>query len=87
MRCYICNAMTHDTEIYWEEDRQAWSPCPKCVAKVKEAQDFELFDGNTSHAKAAGVVMAFTHMQMETIATSVKLKHSMMRRIHRCRHT
>ncbi len=37
--------MTHDTEIYWEEDRQAWSPCPKCVAKVKEAQDFELFDG------------------------------------------
>lgn len=45
MRCYICNAMTEGTEIYWEESRQAWSPCPKCIAKVKEAQQIELFDG------------------------------------------
>ena len=45
MRCYICNAMTQGTEIYWEEITQDWSPCPKCVAKIKEAQDFELFDG------------------------------------------
>mgnify|MGYP003630060896 FL=1 len=45
MRCYICNARTDGTEIYWEEITQDWSPCPKCVAKIKEAQDFELFDG------------------------------------------
>jgi len=45
MRCYICNAMTHNTEIYWEEKTQAWSPCPKCVAHIKEAQEIELFDG------------------------------------------
>jgi predicted RecB family nuclease len=45
MRCYICNALTKDTEIYWEENRQNWSPCPRCISKVKEAQEFELFDG------------------------------------------
>jgi hypothetical protein len=45
MRCYICNARTTDGEIYWEETRQDWSPCPRCIAKVKEAQEVELFDG------------------------------------------
>jgi hypothetical protein len=45
MRCYICNAKTEGLEIYWEENRQAWSPCPKCVAKTKEAQAYDLFDG------------------------------------------
>ena len=45
MRCYICNISAQDGEIYWEEDRQDWSPCPKCGAKVKEAQEIALFDG------------------------------------------
>jgi len=45
MRCYICNAVTQGTEIYWEEKTQDWSPCPKCVAKIKEAEEIELFDG------------------------------------------
>ena len=45
MRCYICNISTQAGEIYWEETRQSWSPCPKCVAKAKEAQEIELFDG------------------------------------------
>lgn len=45
MRCYICNASTTGTEIYWEEKTQSYSPCPKCVAKIKEAQEIELFDG------------------------------------------
>ena len=45
MRCYICNAMTQGTEIYWEEKTQDWSPCPKCVDKSKEAEEIELFDG------------------------------------------
>jgi hypothetical protein len=37
--------MTQGTEIYWEEKTQDWSPCPKCVAKIKEAEEIELFDG------------------------------------------
>ena len=45
MRCYICNAMTQGTEIYWEETTQSWSPCPRCVATIKEAQEVALFDG------------------------------------------
>ena len=45
MRCYICNSQTQSTEIYWEEAYQDWSPCPKCVSKIKEGQAVEIFDG------------------------------------------
>jgi len=37
--------MTEGLELYWEEKTQNWSPCPKCIAKVKEAQEYELYDG------------------------------------------
>jgi hypothetical protein len=45
MRCYICNAKTQGTEIFWEESTQSWSPCTTCVGRVREDQEVALFDG------------------------------------------